>query len=581
MRKRKRTLKTIGVVVPMATLVVAVVALVIAVRNARRLDDLTADHMRLCRVVMKRGSDTGGGDAGVPIGLPADWARGGDLVIRLRQRPVAINPLLIRDAPAQTVCSLVCETLARRDLDTMEFGPGLATDWEISADRLTYTFHLNPLARFSDREPVTAEDVAFTFRMLRNERLRGQAGAAFLEDLTEVRAVDPLTVRFTFSRPYFLAFAAIADRYIVPRHVYGTANPAEGQPKDLLVGSGPFVVEEKTFSLTGDAIVLKRNEDYWDRAHVPALDAVEFRIVPGDERAFQLLKTNGVHMMYLSPEQYREMEADENFLKYHRLFRYYAPHLGYVYIGWNNRRGPFSDARVRRAMTRLAPRRKMVSEIYMGLARVVEVPFWSDGPQYPPEVVPEPFDPAAAEALLDEAGWTLDVASGLRRKAGQPFRATLLALQAENRHNTLVGFLTREAKRVGLDIAVEWVTLAEMQARMEARDFDALLLGWTTAREIDPYLLWHSSQTRAGGLNLVGFADPEADRLTETIRHELDSQKRNDLCHDLARLLAREQPYTMLLEPEALVAVSAKFQGLRRYRLGLRPEEWYIPRGIH
>jgi len=581
LRRRYQGLKILTAVVGIATVVAAAIALVIALDDSRRLRSLETGYNELGRRVtgLSDGSPTRQGD--VPIGLPAGWARGGKLVVHTGQRPAALNPLLIQDVYARPVCDLVCETLARRDMDSMEFRPALAAEWEIAGDGLSFTFHLNPTARFSDGQPVTAEDVVFTFRMLRDARVRGPAGAAFLADLDDVWAEGPLTVTFRFARPYFLAFPAIADRYIVPRHVYDLADVRQmsAEPhRDTLVGSGPFVVQKQPFSL-GDAIVLKRNDAYWDRANMAALDAVEFRVVEEDRRAFQLLQTGGVDMAYLSPEQYREAEKDENFRKYHRMFRYYTPSLGYVYVGWNNRREPFDDARVRLAMTHLTPRQAMVDEIYMGLARVVEVPFWSDGPQYPPEVTPTAFDPEAASRLLDEAGWRRDGGEGLRRRDGKPLKARILALKSEKRGTTLLDLLVEEAREAGVDLQVEDVAWPEMQARIDARDFDAVLMGWTAASEIDPYLFWHSSQAGRGGLNLVGFIHPEADRLVEAIRHEMDLGQRNRMCHELARLLAREQPYTMLLEPETLVAVGAKFRGARRYRLGLRLQEWYIPRG--
>jgi len=563
--------------------VAAAIALAVSLDDSRRLRSLETGYAELGRRVTALSNGSPTREPEVPIRLPADWARGGKLGVHLGQRPAALNPLLIEDVYARSVCDLVCETLARRDMDSTEFRPALASDWEISSDGLSTTFHLNPTVRFSDGQPVTADDVVFTFRMLRDPRVRGRAGAAFLADLDEVRAEGPLTVTFRFARPYFLAFPAIADRYIVPRHVYDLADigrMSEEPNRNRLVGSGPFVVQKHPFTL-GNVIVLKRNDAYWDRANMAALDAVEFRVVEEDRRAFQLLQTGGIDIAYLSPEQYREAEADENFRKYHRMFRYYTPSRGYVYVGWNTRRDPFRDARVRRAMTYLAPRQAMVDEIYMGLARVVEVPFWSDGPQYPPEVTPTPFDPVAASRLLDEAGWRRDGDEGLRRnKDGTRLKAAIMALRSERRGTTLLDLLVREAAKAGVDLRVEEVAWPEMQSRIDARDFDAVLMGWTAAREIDPYLFWHSSQAAPGGLNIVGFADHEADRLVEAIRHQMDLGLRNRMCHELARLLAREQPYTMLLEPETLVAVSTRFRGVRRYRLGLRPQEWYIPRGL-
>ena len=514
--------------------------------------------------------------------LPEDWAPGGKLAIRLNERPVALNPLLVRDAGARAVCDLVCEPLARRDLDSLEFRPALAARWQVAADGLAYIFHLDPKARFSDGQPVTADDVVFTFELLRDERICGRPGAALLADLKDVQVLDPLTVRFRFDRPYFLALPAVADRYIVPRHVYAFADARkwqEAETRDLLVGSGPYLPEKRIFSLSDD-IVLKRNEGYWNRARIPALDEIEFRVVEDDVRALQLLKTGGLDMLCLSPEQYREIEADKNFLKYHHVFRYYSPARGALSIGWNTTRPPTDDVRLRRALAMLAPRQRIVEQIYMGLGRAVDAPFWSGGPQYPHGIAVTPFDPRAAEVLLDDAGWRLDGRQGKRVKNGRPLRIELLTPKREERLRTIGDDLAEEARKIGVDVSVRHMAWPDIQDRVASRDFDALVLAWTGAVEVDPYLFWHSSQTQAGGLNLVGFASSEADRLTAAIRGELDPGRRNQLCASLAELLSREQPCTMLLEPETLVAIRSRFAGVGRYRLGLRPQEWYIPRQL-
>lgn len=581
MRKRKPWLQTLVFLVQATTLAAAVAALVVSYQNSRRLDVLDASHKRLGETVMWLCEQDGRGGGLVPAGLPPDWARGGELVIRLRQRPMALNPLLIRDADGRRIAELVCEPLASRDPDTLEFRPCLAADWQLSDDQLTWTFHLNPVARFSDDTPVTADDVVFTFDMLRDPRVRGQASAAFLSELAEVRAVNRQTVAFRFARPYFLAFAALADSFIVPRRVYDRGDPLrlrEAGLADKLQGSGPFVVEKVDFSLTASEVVLRRNEAYWDRGHVPALDRIRFRVVDDDQRAYELLQTRAVGMMCLSPEQFGDVAGNENFLKYYQVFHYYTPEMGYVYLGWNCRRAPLDDARVRRALGLLVPRDRIVKDIYAGHARPTALPFWSEGPQYPPGIVPAPTDPVAAGKLLDEAGWTASGDSGRRSKDGVPLRIRLLAVEHEKRQRALADFLVAEARQAGLEITVDRVTWTELLQRLERRDFDAVLSGWSTALETDPYLFWHSSQTGQGGLNFVGFSSAEADRLTEAIRGELDPAARSALLRQLAVILEREQPYTTILESETLVAVSARFRGVQQHKLGLRPRAWYIPR---
>jgi peptide/nickel transport system substrate-binding protein len=232
-------------------------------------------------------------------------------------------------------------------------------------------------------------------------------------------------------------------------------------------------------------------------------------------------------------------------------------------------------------MTALAPRQAMIDQIYMGLARPMATPFWPDGRQNDPGRRPAACDPAAAGAALDEAGWRLDEKADAPRrvKDGQGLKVTLLAPKGGGRLNSLARMFAESAAKAGVEVTVEELRWPDLQQRLAAGKFDGALMGWSGALEIDPYLFFHSSQTAPGGLNYIGFRSGEADRLTEAIRHELNRDARNRLCHELAAVLEREQPYTLLLEPESVVAVGEKFKGVRSYRLGLRPEEWYVAAG--
>ncbi len=562
----------------------------------QRMEKIQDDHGRL--LMQLAGPTTGRSDEAA-AGRPSDWSRGGRLVVRLRDFPATINPLRVADSSARMVCDLVCETLARADLDSNlegpgDYRPGLATSWEISEDHLKYIFHLNKLAHFSDGEPVGADDVVFTLKALGEASAGGEttradsAGSprgAALGEVAEVRALDPLTVEVRYARPYFLAFQALAGVYILPRHVYDYRRAAEiDETPGRLAGSGPFVLDPETkFGPHAEEIVLRRNEAYWDRGRVAALDAVEFRLVEDDKRAYQMARTGGVDVTWLLPEQFREAqeEKDGNFLKHHRVLRSYLPEFGYLYIGWNMRPGPLADARVRRALTALAPRQMMIEEIYMGLARPMATPFWPDGRQNDPGLKPAAYDVAAAGAALEEAGWRLEEKAETPRrvKDGVGLKVTILAPKGGGRTNSLARMFAESAAKAGVEVAVEELRWPEMQERLAAGKFDGALMGWSGALEIDPYLFFHSSQTAAGGLNYIGFKSGEADRLCEAIRHELNREARNRLCHELAAVLEREQPYTLLLEPESVVAVGTKFKGVRSYRLGLRPEEWYVSSG--
>lgn len=107
------------------------------------------------------------------------------------------------------------------------------------------------------------------------------------------------------------------------------------------------------------------------------------------------------------------------------------------------------------------------------------------------------------------------------------------------------------------------------------RDFEAVMLGWSTSFESDPYQLWHSSQLEKGH-NFVGFATSETDALIEAARVEINEDKRNQLYHRFHEILYNNQPYTFLFTTDSLVAVHRRFGNVEVYKGGLDPYRWSI-----
>ena len=113
--------------------------------------------------------------------------------------------------------------------------------------------------------------------------------------------------------------------------------------------------------------------------------------------------------------------------------------------------------------------------------------------------------------------------------------------------------------------------------RVDKREFDAILMGWSMPPDPDPYQVWHSSQADHGS-NYIGFVNPEADRLVEEARLSFDRQERIRLYHRFQEILHEEQPYLFLLAPKVLAAGDKRIQGIRIYPFGIDQREWFVPR---
>ncbi|MCS7034118.1 MAG: ABC transporter substrate-binding protein, partial [Phycisphaerae bacterium] len=362
-----------------------------------------------------------------------NFARGGWFIDNFGTKVGRLTPLISTDVYQSWVENQVMESLAVRDPYSLEFVPRVARRWEISPDGLTVTFYLRDDVTFSDGQPLTAEDVVFTVNWIRNPEVNAPRARAYMTQFKDVTAINDHTVRFTFSEPYFKNFETAATINIMPRHFYSRFTPNQFNERvGLLMGSGPYMLENPETWTPGNGVTLLRNPRYWGVE--PTFDRIVFNEIQ-EESAEMVRYGNQQHdVIRCTPEVFERLTRDQRIMGFSNKFRYTTPYGGYSYIGWNQRRKidgrdtptPFADTRVRRAMTMLIDRERMAREIYLGYATVASGPFAPNGPQSNPEIKPWPYDEAAARALLEEAGFADRNRDGvIEGSDGKPLRFVL------------------------------------------------------------------------------------------------------------------------------------------------------------
>ncbi len=220
--------------------------------------------------------------------------------------------------------------------------------------------------------------------------------------------------------------------------------------------------------------------------------------------------------------------------------------FGYTYIGYNMRREPFKDPRVRRALGMAIDVDKIIKYVLFGQGERITGPFVKQTDYYNHQIQPIPYDPQGALKLLEEAGWRRNQ-EGWLEKDGKRLQFTLITNSGNDLRKAILAIAQDEWKQIGIDVRtdlLEWAVF--IQERVDKADFDALVLGWSMGIEPDLYQIWHSSQTNPHQLNFVGFKNEEADDLIVKIRQEYDHDRQVDYCHRLHEIIAREQPYTFL-----------------------------------
>ncbi len=410
-------------------------------------------------------------------------------------------------------------------------------------------FHLRPGVRFHDGHPLEAGDVRFTYEAIMNPRNLSPRTSDY-EPVKTVEVIDPLTVRIIYKRLYSPAIGTW-QMGILPEHLLNAeALQHEARARGLdpqnftlrdsrfnrhPIGCGPFRFAEW---LSDQYITLDRFEDYWEGA--PNYKTFAYRIIPNVLTQEMEFYAGTVDSYSVQPFQVARLSADPRFQNFSGLS------FGYTYIGYNMRREPFNDRRVRLALGMAIDVDKIIRHALYGQGERITGPFPKQTDFYDTAIPPVPYDPQGALRLLQEAGWQRN-AEGWLEKNGKRLSFTLITNSGNDLRKSILAIAQDAWKQIGVDVStdlLEWSVF--IQERVNKLDFDALVLGWSMGIDPDLYQIWHSSQTGPNQLNFVAFKNQSADDLIIRIRQEYTHQKLVDYCHRLHEIIAEEQPYTFL-----------------------------------
>jgi peptide/nickel transport system substrate-binding protein len=520
--------------------------------------------------------------------LPRDFAAGDSLVLAWSSDALTLTPIIARDFYAARIHTEVLEPLVHMDHDPpFDWVPGLARSWKVSDDGRTITYHLFPNARFSDGEPVTADDVIFTWRTAMNPAIAAAHVRSELEPIVaRYEKVNEFTVRFTLREPYFDVVRLTGNVLpIVPKHIYDSfdASSFNGRISDLCVGSGPWLLDEWK---RGQRVVLRRNENYWGPK--PALQAQVILIRPGALGQLQGFRAGEIDLIAPTPSQWNECASSPWFeAKAAKAFTSYSPQAGYVGLFFNLRRPLFENVRVRQALSMLIDREAIVMGLREGFGVVPTGPFSAQSDQCDESIEAWPLNQNRAHRLLEEAGWTARDREGVlarkERENGSDglvrFEVSLLAPSGSDLHEGMARLIRQGLAREGIRVNIEMLDWPMVQQRVGDRKFDMVLMAQRGAVEFDPWSMWHSSAAGAGGGNLTGFHHERADEIMNTARSTMDRAQRMTLWRELHGILHKEQPCVFLLTSPTRYFLDGRFRNVINHPFRLYPAEWYVPAG--
>jgi peptide/nickel transport system substrate-binding protein len=477
---------------------------------------------------------------------------------------------------------LLLLSLVRYD-DRMRLEPYLAERWDtvrIHPDSLEITWHLRRDVVWHDGTPTTADDVVFTYARINDP------ATAFpnLQRLThyhpEAEQVDSHTVRMRLrAHADFLDIFAMTP--IAPAHLLG-----EVPPEQLLqhefgvapVGNGPFRFLRRA---PGQEWVFEANPDFPEAlGGRPFLDRIVWRFIPEMTTLLTELLTGRIDIyMQPNPNQadiIRRTEGVELVTN---------PTRQYNFLGYNTRLPIFADARTRRGITMAIDRRQIVDAIVYGFGEEGRATVTPTHFAYDPEAL-IPYDPDAARQLLAEAGWRPGRDGILRDPAGRELRFTITTNAGNDVRRDMAEVIQAQLRPLGIVAQprlVEWTTMIQQlngtlnAAGVRERQFEAVIGGWVNFEQKDDAGLLHTRNLNEP-YQWVGFSDPRADRLIDTLNLIVDRNEALPLWREYQRLIAHEAPYTVIYYPERLNAVRARLRGVVFDVRGEFPSvsEWWL-----
>lgn len=490
--------------------------------------------------------------------------KGGQVIVGLSQEPTIFNPLKSTLEVDRGVQFAIFDSLWRIDPDAVLI-PNLATEIPtvenggISEDGLTYTFRLREDAAFHDGEPFTAADVVFSHDTIMNPDF--VPGTRIGHDqVADISAPDDYTVTMTLAQPYAPFLLTWADTYIVPEHILSDVedlNTAEFN-STAPVGTGPFTFEQR---VAGDNITLQANPNYHGPG--PYLDTVIFKYVPDLNvlyTQFQTGEIDATGIQGITAENFAEAQTLEGKVLH-------TEPTGFVEFIYMNHGNPvFQDLAVRQALYAGMDKQNIIDTIYYGVHSPIETYLPTQSWAYNPDLEPQVFDIAAANAILDEAGWAPGD-DGIRQKDDIRLSFTNSTTAGNPVREQAQQYLQQTWREIGVDMQIENMPAAVIWGDyFNLSEYDSVMVGWTNPPDPDGTSRFHSAYIPAqggGGQNTMQYKNEELDALWEAGVAELDQDARAEIYRQAQQILRDDLAYLPIFQ---YTFIEGTAEGLENYK---------------
>ena len=451
------------------------------------------------------------------------------------------------------IANMVYEGMLTLDPSTLDFVPVLATHWQVAPDKMTYRFRINPNARWSDGQPVTADDVVATWTFYTDKTVQDPTYFAQFTRFEKPVAETKYIVRVKAKTVHWQNFLNFADMLILPAHVLKDLNGAT-YVRDYnfksLPNTGPYALKESDIE-KGKSVTVRRRNDYWaEKARLNAglnhFNSVRWTIVRDQNLAFEMFKRVDfdVFQVNRSRQWVQELDFDkvQNGLIQKRKVFNDQPE-GLQGFPMNTRRAPFDDIRVRKALALLFNREQLIEKLFFN-------EYFPDNSYYPGSVYENPnnpkntYNPQEAVKLLAEAGWKDHDAQGRLTNGGKPLAIEML--YDDKQTESYLTVYQEDLRKLGITLNLRLVTNETQFSLINKHQYEMSIMKWGINVFPAPDTEYHSSLAdRPDSNNITGFKDSRIDEISDKYAKAFNVKERIALIRELDGILTSQYHYVL------------------------------------
>jgi peptide/nickel transport system substrate-binding protein len=456
------------------------------------------------------------------------------------------------------VATIQYDMLLQFSNEDLSPAPGLAEGCEPNKDHTRWTCSLRDGLRWSDGTPLISKDVAFTYRFVIDNDI--SAYRSYFPYNPTFETPDDRTLIWKSEQPTFAPdmppFVYITPKHVWERYDGKDKKEIKSAPNVPSVTSGPFTLTEWE---RGQGWTMERNPYYWGAP--PTVDRIEFRVFDNQEALVQALKNGEIDIADgLQPSVFQTLEDIDNVTTQTVVSDWWL-NLAFNFGGQSKDADPhpaLADHAVREAIAMAIDKQELVDKVYLGYANPGDTIVREASAYWHLDIPSDqeyPYDPEAANAMLDEAGYEDTDGDGVREdpKTGEPLSLLMPASDettgAVEAGQLIVGYMDA----IGIEVELQAASDGKMNDYWSSGDFDMYIWYWSGDPDPD-YQLWVFTSGQCGSWSDGCWSDPTYDELYETQRAIFDREERREVVYEAQRYVYEELPVVVLAYPSSLQA---------------------------